>query len=81
VVAPGAAFASSPWGWAAVGVVTQVLSSGCGAAAAWHNVPLKQPGAVLSGAGGLGGAIGEFAPLVWQKAHADAFPPSVDVCT
>ena len=55
VVAPGAAFASSPWGWAAGGAATQVEPTGCGAPASpWHNVPLKHPGAGLSG-GGVGG--------------------------
>jgi len=43
----------------------------------WHNVLLKHPGAVLSGAGGLGGAIGEFVPFRWQKAHTGAFPAAV----
>ena len=45
----------------------------------WHNVLLKHPGAVLSGAGGLGGGIGEFVPFRWQKAHTVAFSPDVDV--
>jgi hypothetical protein len=42
-------------------------------------VLLKHPGAVPAGAGGLGAAIGEFAPAVWQKAHTGAFPVAVVV--
>jgi hypothetical protein len=70
-----------PWGWAAGGVVTHALPTGCGTAVAWHNVLLKHPGAVPAGAGGLGGAIGEFAPFRWQKTHTVAFPSAVDVWT
>jgi hypothetical protein len=44
-------------------------------------VLLKQPAAVPAGAGGLGGAIGEFAPFWWQKAHAEAFPSAVVLWT
>ena len=47
----------------------------------WHSVLLKHPGAVPAGAGGLGGAIGEFVPSRWQKAHTGAFPSAVDVWT
>jgi len=46
----------------------------------WHNVLLKHPGAVLAGAGGLGGAIGEFTPFRWQKAHTVALPEFVVRC-
>jgi hypothetical protein len=47
----------------------------------WHSVLLKHPDAVPAGAGGLGGAIGEFAPFRWQKTHAEAFPSAVVVWT
>jgi len=46
----------------------------------WHSVLLKQPGAVLSEAGGLGGAIGEFVPFRWQKAQTVALPVFVVRC-
>ena len=46
----------------------------------WHSVLLKHPGAVLSGAGGLGGGIGEFVPFRWQKAHTVALPEFVVRC-
>ena len=59
-----------------------MYGTGCGAPAApWHSVLLKHPGAVPAGAGGLGGAIGEFAPFRWQYAHTAAFPVSVFVWT
>ena len=75
---PGAAFASSPCGWAAGGTVTQVPPTGCGTAEApWQRVLLKQPGGVPAGAGGLGGAIGEFAPFKWHWAHTAAFSSAV----
>jgi hypothetical protein len=65
-----------PWK-EALGTV-HVLPSGCGAPGTpWHRVLLKHPGGVPAGAGGEGGAIGEFAPPVWQKAHTEAFPGSV----
>jgi hypothetical protein len=44
-------------------------------------VLLKHPGAVPAGAGGLGGAIGEFAPFRWQNAQTAAFPSAVVVWT
>jgi len=47
----------------------------------WHSVLLKHPAAVPAGAGGLGAAIGEFAPFRWQKAHTGAFPSAVVVWT
>ena len=47
----------------------------------WHSVLLKHPGAVPAGAGGLGAAIGEFAPFRWQYAHTVAFPVPVVVWT
>jgi hypothetical protein len=53
--------------------------TGCGATPAWHKVPLKHPGADPAGAGGLGGAIGELSPAVWQKAQTGAFPTAVFV--
>jgi len=57
-----------------------LYGTGCGAAdAPWHSVLLKHPGAVPGGAGGLGAAIGEFAPFRWQYAHTVAFPAAVDV--
>jgi hypothetical protein len=82
VVAPGVAFASFPCGWAAGDVVTQAAPTGCGAVAVpWHSVLLKHPAAVPAGAGGLGAAIGEFAPFRWQLAHTGAFPSAVVVWT
>ena len=63
MVAPGAAFALSPCGWAAGGVVTHVLSTGWGTGVAWHSVLLKQPGVP--------------ALLWWQKAHTGAFSAAV----
>jgi hypothetical protein len=82
VVAPGAALASFPWGCAAGGVVTQVLSTGCGAAAVpWHSVLLKHPGGVPAGAGVAGwfaGLLGD--PEKWHCAQTDAFDSLTDVC-
>ena len=55
---------------------------GCGATPAWHSVPLKHPGAVPAGAGGLGGGnVVRFAPLRWQLAQTERFPglPEVEV--
>jgi hypothetical protein len=66
VVAPGAAFASFPCGWAAGGAVTQVLSTGCGTGEAWHSVLLKQPGV-------------PGVAFRWQKAHTEALLGSVFV--
>jgi hypothetical protein len=64
VVEPGVAFALSPCGWAAGDAATHALPRGWGAPPSpWHSVLLKHPGAVPAGAGGLGGAIGEFAPF------------------
>jgi hypothetical protein len=51
-----------------------------GTAAPWQSVLLKQPGAVPAGAGGLGGATGEFWPFAWQKAQTEAFPSFTTVC-
>ncbi len=48
-------------------------------AAAWQSVLLKHPGGVPAVAGGDGGAMGEFAPFVWQSAQTVAFPVSVFV--
>ena len=82
MVAPGAPFAASPCGWSAGGKSHQALPCGCGAGGVpWHRVLLKHPGGVPAGAGGLGGAIGEFEPAVWQKAQTEALPSSVDVWT
>jgi len=59
-----------------------LYGTGCGAPVdPWHSVLLKHPAAAPAGAGGLGGAIGEFAPFRWQKAHTRAFPPAVLVWT
>ena len=70
MVAPGAAFALSPCGWAAGGVVTHVLSTGWGAPASpWHKVLLKHPGAVPAGA----------EADLWHCAHTCAFDGSVSV--
>jgi len=66
VVAPGASFAAFPCGWAAGGVATQALSTGCGTGVAWHSVLLKQ-----SGVPGLA--------FRWHWAHTGAFDGSVSV--
>jgi hypothetical protein len=63
-------------------MATQAPPTACGTGGIpWHKVLLKQPGEVPAGAGGLGGATGEFAPFAWQKTHTEAFPSAADVWT
>jgi hypothetical protein len=79
---PLAAFALFPCGWAAGGVVTQVLPTGCGVPPApWHRVLLKHPGDVPAGAGVAGWFAGLFGdPGKWHCAQTGAFAVFVSVC-
>ena len=80
-MAPGAAFASFPCGWAAGGAATHALPTGWGAPTApWQRVLLKHPGAVPAGAGVGGWFAGLFGdPGKWHRAHTGAFAGSVFV--
>ena len=82
MVEDAAAFAPTPWGWAAGVVVTQAFPTGCGTGLfPWQSALLKHPGVVPAGAGVAGWFAGLFGdPGKWHCAQTGAFEVFVSTC-